>query len=626
MIMIKRVLPKFITLLFLFLSFSLLASDELTFDYNTEAEDATSYVGKLVISNPNTSYTWNGSFFAVFYIQFQTSSQVTNLTSDNGAVEYRQNGSYVTVELGWQSLIDLGGSVNLTIEATKQGQQVYPEKFTVQYVRGKDIRYPDYGSLPATWYKGKLDLTSADLINDPGNYYDTTSQAVTGMFIMYEPHNTTQIQMGQVDSVPYPVNTVNGVRIWIPTRLMVMGIGVVYELFKINPNYMCALGTKENYAAGVVGPDVGNTNNPVEIDGETWYWPIVAHPDGPYQQETGNFNDAKSFYPDFYPTDAAHDDYTKITVDFNDHNWISSAISSGISITVTREFLNAINVGYNEFMDSAVDSWAEFSIVTYAYNRGINDFLSKKVFTDNREAALISSDIAEDFGMGGFANHVPTVRAITDAMNKALYDVYDVQITWQDMDIFFPKLRMFYARGFPNDTEWNAMKQDVQRAFNVLASHWGGSYISFRYDFLTMIRVIKEYLPKPHNPRPTGQDWYYQVTNNCSTNVINDVVTDNTVKSKLKIYPSSANNTITVSFALSNSNAKVDLRIFNASGREVKRFRLQNDYSSTISISWDGRDNFGNRLPKGVYFARLEVKSEGEGNTFIQVGKVIILQ
>ncbi len=623
--MVKRVLLKNLLLLLVFLTFSLLASDELKYTYNTESEDNTSYTGKIAIENPNTAYTWNGSFFAVRDIRFQTSSQVTGVTSDNGAVPYWQNGQNVGVNLGWQSLIDLGGKVNLTVNATKQGQQVYPENFWTNYVRGRDIRYPGYGGLPDTWYKGKTDLNSADLINNLSTYYDTSAQPVAGMFIMYEPLNTTQIQIGQVDSVPYPVNTVNGVRIWIPTRLMVMGIGVVYELFKINPNYMCALGTKENYAAGVVGPDVGNTSNPVVIDGETWYWPIIAHPDGPYQQETGNFNDAKSFYPDFYPTDAAHDDYTKITVDFNDHNWISSAISSGISITVTREFLNAINYGYNNFIDSAVDPWAEFSIITYAYNRGVNDFLSKKMFSDNRETALASSDIAEDFGMGGFANHVPTVRAITDAMNKALYDIYDAQITWQDMEIFFPKLRMFYGRGIPSDTEWNAMKEDVQRAFNVLASHWGGNTVSFRYDYLTLLRVIKEYLPKPYNPRPTGQDWYYQVTNNSSTGITNDATGDNIVKPELKIYPYNANN-FNIYFELSNHDAIVDLGIYNSLGRLVKDFKVQKNHSSTVHIVWDGRDNYGNRLPNGIYFVRLEVKPEGKSNRFLQVGKVIISQ
>jgi hypothetical protein len=399
---------------------------------------------------------------------------------------------------------------------------------------------------------------------------------------------------------------------------MAMGVGIVYELFKINPNYMCALGTKENYAAGVVGPEAGNMVNPVQIDGETWYWPIIAHPDGPYQQEAGNFNDARSFFPDFYPSNANHDDYTAITVDFDDPAWISSAISSGISITVTREFLNAIKIDYNGFMNSAVDSWAEFSCVTFAYNRGVNSFLAKNIFTDNREAALASTNIAEDFGMGGFANHVPTVIAITDAMNKALDDIYDVQITWADMEVMFPKLRMFYLRDIPTDTEWNNMKLDVQRAFNVLAQHWGGSNVSLRYDYLTLLRVIKEYLPKPYNPRPTGQDWYYQVANNTSTDIHTSHTGAGGAQSRLTMYSLKGS----IVFDLGALHAKADLNVYSANGRLVKQISIRNNPTNNLIIVWDGRDDTGNILAKGVYIARLEYKNNGTVNTL--TGKIIL--
>jgi hypothetical protein len=37
--------------------------------------------------------------------------------------------------------------------------------------------------------------------------------------------------------------------------------------------------------------------------------------------------------------------------------------------------------------------------------------------------------------------------------------------------------------------------------------------VSLRYDFLTLLRVARAYLPRPYNPRPTGEDWYYIVKN-----------------------------------------------------------------------------------------------------------------
>ena len=63
--MVKRVLSKNMLFVLVFFTFSVPASDELTYAYNTESEDNTSYTGKVAIENPNTSYTWNGSYFAV---------------------------------------------------------------------------------------------------------------------------------------------------------------------------------------------------------------------------------------------------------------------------------------------------------------------------------------------------------------------------------------------------------------------------------------------------------------------------------------------------------------------------------------------------------------------------------
>jgi hypothetical protein len=241
---------------------------------------------------------------------------------------------------------------------------------------------------------------------------------------------------------------------------------------------------------------------------------MVASPDGPYQQEAGNFNDTRSYFPDWLPPTANHDDYTNTAVNPEDLHWISAGLSSAISITVTREQLNAVKgINYTQFMSQSHDPYAEFACVDYAYNRGINDFYSKKIFTTNRTAALASTNISADFGLSGFASHVETVKAILDATNADTSRLYDANLTFTDMQNFFGRLRMFYARGVPSDAEWNAMIADVQRAFNVLAAHWGGGHVSARYDFLTLLRVAEQYLPPPRQPRPTGQDWYYQVKN-----------------------------------------------------------------------------------------------------------------
>jgi len=87
---------------------------------------------------------------------------------------------------------------------------------------------------------------------------------------------------------------------------------------------------------------------------------------------------------------------------------------------------------------------------------------------------------------------------------------------WQpktDVNTFLTQLREFYGNGVPNDSDFNAITADVQRAFNVFAAHWGGNTVWYRYDFFTLLRVAKQYLPQPYNPRPTGCNWYFRVTN-----------------------------------------------------------------------------------------------------------------
>ena len=53
------------------------------------------------------------------------------------------------------------------------------------------------------------------------------------------------------------------------------------------------------------------------------------------------------------------------------------------------------------------------------------------------------------------------------------------------------------------------MLADVRVAFDVLASHWGGDTIRYRYDFLTLLRVVKAHLKTPTIPGPTTEYWRF---------------------------------------------------------------------------------------------------------------------
>ncbi len=493
---------------------------ELYCGFKVNSQNASSFKGEVKLLNPNPNpnpdYVWNGSWFNLVKASFLTSSTIISAKSTGGGITLTQQEGKIIFDPGWQKFFEPGIELIFSVEGNKSGVQPLLEGCELEYARSDDIRYPEYTGLPASWSKGKTVLQIADLIANTADYYEPSVAPVTATMIQYQPTHNTQLRLGLVEKMDYVVNTTKDVRIFMPTPYLAMGIGFASEHLKFNPNYLCALGTKENYTCGAVpvAADTGAVGLPVTLDGKDYIWPIVpAHADGPFQTEAGNFGDMAKVFPDWFAPGAAHPDFVTASADLTHLNWIRSAITAALSITVTREHVNSVpSANFNQFLDVAKDKWAEFAMLTFAYNRGAGMFFSTKVLSDNRAAALQSSDIAEDFGMSGFASHNQTIRAITQKMNQS-QDIYDQPLRLEDIQAFSQALRSFYAQGTPSDADWTKMDADVERAFNVLAQHWGGTSVSYRYDFLTLLRVMESYLPTPKQPRPTGDHWYYLTQN-----------------------------------------------------------------------------------------------------------------
>ena len=73
------------------------------------------------------------------------------------------------------------------------------------------------------------------------------------------------------------------------------------------------------------------------------------------------------------------------------------------------------------------------------------------------------------------------------------------------------------------------------------------------------------------------------------------------------------------------------MQIFTVSGKIVKTINGQTNQSgkstSTLSrdIIWDGRDDFGDRIGKGVYVYKLKVKSQRLNKQIEKIQKLVIL-
>ncbi|WMJ81712.1 chitinase N-terminal domain-containing protein [Clostridium sp. MB40-C1] len=486
-------------------------SGEPAVGYTVLNEDDTSFEWAVFISNPNKKYVWEGSSFSLWGMSFETDNEITSVSN---AASYKQNGKNVVINTKQEERFFPYNTTRIFVVKGKKNSSKAPANFKSNLIRG-EISYPTFASLPSSFVKNKPNLNENDLIANKDDYYNPKIKVNTGNKLMYDnPASSTQLIIPLPKKMPVPVNGVDGLRIWMPSKYLAMGIGTGTEYFGLNPNFMIGLSIKENFTCGLAPLKSGYTENIVTVDGEDWSWPIQKkHPDGPFQQEKGNFNEIKKQYPDYFPDSAEHGNYVTLkTGEPDDPSYVHAAMSSYMSLTMTRELLYAIpNNDFKGCLNQCKDPWAEFVLVDNAYNRGVYGLLQRKLFTEHRDQLINSSDINKEFNLSGFANHIENIENVIKAMDSETENFYDAEITWSDMENYFKELRLYYGRNIPSDDEWNAMKEDVKKAYDVLSKHWGGDHVSLRYDFLTLLRVCEKHLPENKQPAPSGPSWIEQI-------------------------------------------------------------------------------------------------------------------
>ncbi len=111
-------------------------------------------------------------------------------------------------------------------------------------------------------------------------------------------------------------------------------------------------------------------------------------------------------------------------------------------------------------------------------------------------------------------------------------------------------------------------------------------------------------------------------------------ITDNQVQQSqafimLEVFPNPCRGTATIRLQApstnyqTNSNYQTELKIFDVTGRLVKFFSLPTAYSLlATTVSWDGTDDFGRKVPGGIYFVRLATGNQDCDRAI----KVLLLQ
>ncbi|HOK41731.1 MAG TPA: FlgD immunoglobulin-like domain containing protein [bacterium] len=71
--------------------------------------------------------------------------------------------------------------------------------------------------------------------------------------------------------------------------------------------------------------------------------------------------------------------------------------------------------------------------------------------------------------------------------------------------------------------------------------------------------------------------------------------------------PIAIGNSTTINFTLSNNNRDIMIGIWNETGVLVRKLIVQDTTTGAKSIIWDGKDDYGNNCPKGIYKAKILV-------------------
>lgn len=96
---------------------------------------------------------------------------------------------------------------------------------------------------------------------------------------------------------------------------------------------------------------------------------------------------------------------------------------------------------------------------------------------------------------------------------------------------------------------------------------------------------------------------------NLITSVNNQEVTIPTNFELAQNYPNPFSNETAITYKL-NEQADISIKIYNVLGQEVKKIAFGTQQIGVHGITWDGRDNYGNKVTPGIYFYQLQNRNE----------------
>jgi hypothetical protein len=134
--------------------------------------------------------------------------------------------------------------------------------------------------------------------------------------------------------------------------------------------------------------------------------------------------------------------------------------------------------------------------------------------------------------------------------------------------------------------------------------NWWGSQDSVYIDSMVSEYVL--WIPFLADPPHTQIEWFVE----------KDLPS---IIKLLSPYPNPFNEHVTIRFIVP-SREVVTAKIYNILGQEIRELYNRNTKAGSISVTWDGKDNYGRMVAAGVYFCAVRAEDE------VEVSKLLLLK
>ncbi len=305
-----------------------------------------------------------------------------------------------------------------------------------------------------------------------------------------------------------------------------MAAGWIEEVLSIDMNFILAIATKESASCELHFDNVASQWLPMRGAGNL-YWSLGG--DGPWQQQTAHCENSIQRFPRFFHFNNSLTPYISDAggeLAFVKSDVYPRMFVAALGFLWLYEWLNSIETYYfPDYEQHTADPRSDMKYTCQGYNAGEYSGLSS-VCNPNcridqyRNNALQETNICTPSlpGVVAVGGLIPThysgiIQSMLEIRGRAHRDdrLFNTNISWQDVTDFCSVMRGLFPNDVPSAYDWDLMMQDLEMAFGKLkvAPHNDGAHIQFRYDWATMVRVMKLYLPDwaIQHPYPEGREF-----------------------------------------------------------------------------------------------------------------------